>query len=610
MRPVIMIRSYLFRRILPGSLFIAICIIGFVILPLTEATAQSGSLPAEKPDTTVGLPIYEERCANCHGERGLGDGDLAEGLPSPPTAHASPEYLRTAFPSNMFDTVTEGRIDQGMPPFGPSSSNPLTDVDRWALVATIFGMGTPIDSVENGQFLYEENCLACHGETGAGDGPDAGSLDTLPGDLGAARYWAEVSNQNIFDSLAGNSSIEGHETDLTEEDKWSLVDYVRTFGYAYTDVLARYRPLEFALVGGQVVNGTTGEVPTEGIARLRAFTQDLEIALDMTETLDEDGRYQFDVTDVPQNLFYRVSLSYDDVEFGSDFGQLSFDEPELELPVTVYEKSSDPAAVDIEQLHIVLAFGEDTVQISELYVASYNSPTVFVGESGKAEQGTFEMLLPDDADNVSFQRGFGSLDTFVEANEIVATDDGWADTLPLRPGPAGLTMLASYELPYDEQASISHLLKYDTAGINLVIQGDGVSLADSEGWTDRGQQTLESGTVSTYGQINIPAGNTLTINLEGLPRRANVASGLVVDNSAEILIGGVAAVLVIVGSVFAVRRWRLEPEELLSRDDLLQEVADLDDEFEAGEIAEDEYRQERQELLEELSAVWDEDGQS
>ena len=179
MRQVIMIKSYLIRRILPVSLFIAICSIGFLTLPLTEAIAQSGNLPAEEPDTTAGLPIYEERCANCHGEQGLGDGELAAGLPSPPTAHASPEYLRMAFPSSMFDTVTEGRIDQGMPPFGPSSSNPLTDVDRWALVATIYSMGTPIDSVENGQTLYEENCLVCHGATGAGDGPDAGSLDTL-----------------------------------------------------------------------------------------------------------------------------------------------------------------------------------------------------------------------------------------------------------------------------------------------------------------------------------------------------------------------------------------------------------------------------------------------
>jgi hypothetical protein len=172
-------------------------------------------------------------------------------------------------------------------------------------------------------------------------------------------------------------------------------------------------------------------------------------------------------------------------------------------------------------------------------------------------------------------------------------------------------MLASYDLPYDDQATISHPLKYDTAGINLVIQGDGVSLAEgAEGWTDRGQQTLESGTVSTYGQINIPAGNTLTLNLEGRPRSANVASTLVVDNTTEILIGGAAALLVIVGSVFAVRRWRLEPEEMLSRDELLQEIADLDDEFEAGEIAEDEYLRERKELIEELNAVWNEDGQS
>jgi mono/diheme cytochrome c family protein len=83
-----------------------------------NAVAQESEIPTLPPDAETGQPIHAERCANCHGPLGQGDGELAPNLPNPPAAHGSAEYLRTAVPVEMFNTITDGRIPQGMPTDG------------------------------------------------------------------------------------------------------------------------------------------------------------------------------------------------------------------------------------------------------------------------------------------------------------------------------------------------------------------------------------------------------------------------------------------------------------------------------------------------------------
>jgi mono/diheme cytochrome c family protein len=592
------------RKLLSLSLttILSLAIVGVV-------AGQSGSAPSEPPDAAAGLSVHAERCANCHGAQGLGDGELAAGLPNPPAAHAAPEYIREAVPAEMFDLVTNGRVEKGMPPFGPASSNPLVDRERWDVIAAIYSLGTPLESVEQGGLVYEENCQACHGEDGRGEGPDATGSDAPGVDLADPAYWSNISNQSLFEILDDPGRIAAHDYVLAEEELWQVIDFARTYGYHYTDALAAFRPLESAAVGGQVRNGTTGEnVGSEATVHLRAFTQDLQTTLTMSQTADAEGNYFFELSDVPQDWFFRVSVDYGGLDFGSDFAQLTFDEPEATLPVIVYEKSDDPSAVNIQQLHLILSFAEDSVVVSELYVASNIDPTVFAGTTGDPKQGTFEFSVPEGAVDLSFQRGFGNIDSFIPANEIVATENGWADTLPLRTGLGSLNMLVQYALPYDGGATIEHALNYPAETVSLVLPDVGVALDEADGWLNTGRQTMETGSFDTFAQSALPAGSTLTLSLDGNARAApSSANSLIRDNSTELIIGAGAALLVIGLAAFTVRRWRSEPDPEMSRDEMLQAIAELDAEFEAGAISESEYISEREWLKEALLEVWDEE---
>ena len=51
---------------------------------LVPANAQEPLEPADLPDAHNGLPLYADRCANCHGPNGQGDGEMADNLAKPP----------------------------------------------------------------------------------------------------------------------------------------------------------------------------------------------------------------------------------------------------------------------------------------------------------------------------------------------------------------------------------------------------------------------------------------------------------------------------------------------------------------------------------------------
>jgi len=82
----------------------------------------------------VGARIFDERCAVCHGDRGFGDGTLADVLPMKPRNYHDEAFPWGTRPSQIVTTVANGRSGI-MPPF----RDVLSEQELWAVAYLVWG---------------------------------------------------------------------------------------------------------------------------------------------------------------------------------------------------------------------------------------------------------------------------------------------------------------------------------------------------------------------------------------------------------------------------------------------------------------------------------------
>src|SRR5919107_5443754 len=74
-------------------------------VPPTPAATLGPLFPAQSPSTENGALIFAEKCAACHGETGLGDGEQGIKLNVTVPAFGLPELARSASPAQWYTVV-------------------------------------------------------------------------------------------------------------------------------------------------------------------------------------------------------------------------------------------------------------------------------------------------------------------------------------------------------------------------------------------------------------------------------------------------------------------------------------------------------------------------
>ena len=213
---------------------------------------------------SLGREIYKAACMTCHGVKGDGKGPSAKWLDPRPRDFTSGIFKWRTTPYGMVpvESDIERTIRDGVPgtdmfPFGKILSgssrlavaryimhfssqfeDPSTASPKPVLIFPLKRPFPPSDaSAAKGKTLYTTNCVICHGENGDGNGPagqamvDSWGFPIKPWDFTRGYYKSGSTDADLFRTIttgpygAGMPPF-GH---LSEEDRWSLVDYVRSF---------------------------------------------------------------------------------------------------------------------------------------------------------------------------------------------------------------------------------------------------------------------------------------------------------------------------------------------------------------------------------------------
>jgi mono/diheme cytochrome c family protein len=175
-------------------------------------------------------------------------------IPTDKPLAVSGEKLATNLPISQFTNYKYYRAHSPYQTFEELNKMSLTESQRWDLVAYIWHSNTTSASLANGQRLYAQNCAACHGEQGVGDGVFANDLKTK--DEGVRQAMLGVDNMTmqgpaIFTNpkrmlgaspalLQGKILRGGMGTGMpmwgsifTEDQIWNLIAYLYSFQFEY-----------------------------------------------------------------------------------------------------------------------------------------------------------------------------------------------------------------------------------------------------------------------------------------------------------------------------------------------------------------------------------------
>jgi mono/diheme cytochrome c family protein/plastocyanin len=175
-------------------------------------------------------------------------------VPSGPPSAIRGQQLAGKLPLEQFRNPEIYRATSPYQVYEFLASTGLSDSERWDVVAYIWQSNTTPEGLANGKELYAQNCAACHGENGAGDGvfsdelAKAGedSTQTMDGDMDMAMQEPAdfTDSQKMLGGspavLQGKILRGGMGTGMpmwgsifTEEQMWDLVAYIYSFQFEY-----------------------------------------------------------------------------------------------------------------------------------------------------------------------------------------------------------------------------------------------------------------------------------------------------------------------------------------------------------------------------------------
>ena len=146
-------RSLWLRKFLFAALLLLICVLVIHwiteenkpwIVPPEYKSLKSPLTPSES-NLNAARQIYADECAQCHGDRGKGDGPQARSHYPLPADLTDPNRLANVTDGEIFYQISEGRRPM------PSFKRRLTEAQRWQLVLLVRSFSPPASRPSSGE---------------------------------------------------------------------------------------------------------------------------------------------------------------------------------------------------------------------------------------------------------------------------------------------------------------------------------------------------------------------------------------------------------------------------------------------------------------------------
>lgn len=377
------------------------------------------------------------------------------------------------------------------------------------------------------------------------------------------------------------------------------------FGTSATVRAQTPEPAFFLTVEGQITNGTPGGTVPPDLPIMIHTLSDRTVVDTVEGTTDTAGYFRFENVIATPGSSFEVMVTYRDVAYGSERITPQAGQTRLNLPVTIYETTTNQQAVRVgRQLLLLNAVATPgMVGITHIYLLSNSGNRTVVAEGNNG----LRFHLPAGATNVTFEHG-------PENDRFITLTDSFVDTGAVRPGNLRQTIIVSYALPYEDAIEFTVPVDYPTDQ-TIVLLPKGSARPESPVWKANEELSFQGQIYQGYRYTDGPLvpGKPLQLVVIGWSSEGAGAGGIAArtesalpaadDRSTTLFVGlALALTLVTTGSILWWSQRQRETglataangsERLVS---LLLTIARLDDAYEAGAIEGAEYQARRSHL--------------
>ncbi|HJR81623.1 MAG TPA: c-type cytochrome [Anaerolineales bacterium] len=565
--------------------------------------------PAQAPNIENGAVIYAEKCAPCHGDTGLGDGEQGIQLGVTVPAFGLSEVARPASLAQWYTVVTQGNMERFMPPFAS-----LSDQERWDVVAYAMTLHTSQENIEFGKELFETNCSNC-------------STDFFK-DPSKMSALSEVELARIIKQ--GNEAVPPFGATLSDDEVWAVAAYLRTLSFDTAPVVSApvstAMPEAFAgtpsvegsqmstlatarvgTVSGTIENNTGADLPSDLKVTLRGYDHSADPSVGPQEvltlegTLTADNTFVFENVEIALNRIFVAELRFDGMDLKSGFAIVEEGNTSLSLPpIMIYPKTEDTSALVIDEARIFLEYGTDHVQVFHVY--SFRNPRdeIILVKLNKNKEIPF-IRSPEGSS------GFG-YEPLQDSEPFVQTETGFA----IPPSEKSYGLLAFASLPKAKELEFSQEFVVPIPTVTVFLP-EGVT-AEGPQITDLGIQAIENFNFQVYELTDVSAGDRVAFTVSGSPRQATSESAPQAANAnRKLLIGAgvLGLALLLAGGWLYLREHNTTDENGADVEDIVFETSEdvmdaiiaLDDLRRADKISGGAYHKRRAELKEILKGL-------
>ncbi|MCC7449461.1 MAG: c-type cytochrome [Anaerolineae bacterium] len=586
----------------------------------TSSTPDAG-YPVAMPEVAQGAQVFAANCTKCHGVGGKGDGELVKAGSIPtPGDFTNPDKLGGQTPLDVFKTITNGRLDKLMPPWGGG----IAEANRWAVALYVYTLSYTPEQIALGDKLAGSDTLVSNG-----------ALNRLTNQYSQQQTMINLSDKVIETQISADSAVQS----MTPEQRRALVIYLRRRTLAGTgsptpapavaaQVTAQNTPQSAAtvdatklpatgeaqgtgVINGTITNGTAGgKVPPNLNLVLHILDQNGNETTQNT-TADANNAFSFKNVPIRQDRQYVITTNYLDRAFGSDFVTGDPAKTTMELPVKIYELTSAPDVIKLTSLTTQVNASGDQLQIAQVIHIQNTSDKLFTGNQ-KIDEDRYPSIT------FALPKGASIMGFATDESRYSIAQDGTTitDTAPVIPGDDHV-MHVIYTMPYKDGMTVEQPIPYALDGmVQLLLQPETMT-AQTDQLASLGVQTQaqRNATYQAYANgVKLTPGSVLKYELHGSAAATTTsASGNVV--SRELIIGllvGAGIGIVLVGIVFMVRDRMVgrkpdaneyDPATQQRIDALIEQLAQLDDQFSSGQVDKKSYEKRRQRLKIRLSRL-------